>query len=112
MHPDRGWEQPRAAWASDAYPWPAAYVSLRRRMRTSTFPAPADGGHTARVHALTSAIFVGRATELQRLKHALDTTRAGNGTTALVTGDAGIGKSRLTSQLATHARQTGFDVLT
>ena len=80
-------------------------------MRTSTFPAPADGGHTARVDALTSAIFVGRATEIQRLKHALDTTRAGSGTTALVTGDAGIGKSRLTSQLATHARQTGFEVL-
>ena len=58
-----------------------------------------------------SGVFVGRARELGRLERALDATRAGSGTTALVAGDAGIGKSRLVSELAARARAAGFEVL-
>ena len=56
-------------------------------------------------------VFVGRERELVQLERALDATRAGGGTTALVTGEAGIGKTRLASELAARARDAGFEVL-
>jgi predicted ATPase len=56
-------------------------------------------------------MFVGRVRELGELERALDETRSGHGSTILVAGDAGIGKTRLTSELATRARDTGFEVL-
>jgi DNA-binding CsgD family transcriptional regulator/tetratricopeptide (TPR) repeat protein len=56
-------------------------------------------------------VFVGRARELARLEQGLDATRTGSGTTVLVAGEAGIGKSRLASELAARAREAGFDVL-
>jgi DNA-binding CsgD family transcriptional regulator/tetratricopeptide (TPR) repeat protein len=55
--------------------------------------------------------FVGRATELAALRRALAATRAGRGAGVLVVGDAGIGKTRLASELAAAARTDGFDVL-
>jgi DNA-binding NarL/FixJ family response regulator len=58
-----------------------------------------------------SGIFVGRGQELGQLVRALDASRSGNGTTGLVTGDAGIGKTRLASELAARARDAGFEVL-
>jgi DNA-binding NarL/FixJ family response regulator/tetratricopeptide (TPR) repeat protein len=57
------------------------------------------------------AAFVGRARELAELGRALDATRAGSGATVLVAGEAGIGKTRLASELARHARDAGFAVL-
>jgi predicted ATPase len=63
------------------------------------------------MEAAASEIFVGRVRELGQLERALDATRAGSGATALVTGDAGIGKTRLASELATRARDAGFEVL-
>ena len=56
-------------------------------------------------------MYVGRARELEALGRALDTTQAGSGATVLVAGEAGIGKTRLASELATRARAGGFDVL-
>jgi DNA-binding CsgD family transcriptional regulator/tetratricopeptide (TPR) repeat protein len=58
-----------------------------------------------------SEVFVGRVRELGQLGRALDAARAGSGTTALVAGEAGIGKTRLASELAAHARDAGFEVL-
>jgi DNA-binding CsgD family transcriptional regulator len=55
--------------------------------------------------------FVGRARELGELERALDGTRAGSGATVLVAGEAGIGKTRLASELARRAREAGFEVL-
>jgi DNA-binding CsgD family transcriptional regulator/tetratricopeptide (TPR) repeat protein len=56
-------------------------------------------------------VFVGRARELGELEAALETVEAGVGATVLVAGDAGIGKTRLASELSTRAREAGFDVL-
>ncbi|HEV8164854.1 MAG TPA: AAA family ATPase, partial [Actinomycetota bacterium] len=56
-------------------------------------------------------VFVGRAHELAELGRALDATRAGSGTAVLVAGEAGIGKTRLASELAARARDAGFEVL-
>jgi DNA-binding CsgD family transcriptional regulator/tetratricopeptide (TPR) repeat protein len=63
------------------------------------------------MEARASDVFVGRARELERLVGVLDGTRAGRGATVLVAGEAGIGKTRLTSELAARARDTGFEVL-
>jgi hypothetical protein len=56
--------------------------------------------------------FVGRAAELARLEQALDGATAGHGATALIAGPAGIGKTRLTGELAERARRRGATVLT
>ena len=56
--------------------------------------------------------FVGRAAELARLEQALDGATAGRGATALIAGPAGIGKTRLTGELAERARRRGATVLT
>jgi DNA-binding CsgD family transcriptional regulator len=55
--------------------------------------------------------FVGRVRELEALGRALDAMAAGRGETVLVGGEAGIGKTRLASELARQARTAGFAVL-
>jgi hypothetical protein len=60
---------------------------------------------------LRGRAFVGRAGELGELERALDAARAGGGATVLVAGEAGIGKTRLASELAARARDAGFEVL-
>src|SRR6185437_5319693 len=55
--------------------------------------------------------FVGRAGELGTLERALAAARAGRGAAILVTGDAGIGKTRLAAELARRARGGGFATL-
>ena len=57
------------------------------------------------------AAFVGRARELAELERALEAAQAGSGATVLVAGEAGIGKTRLASELASRAGTAGFDVL-
>ena len=61
--------------------------------------------------ARASEVFVGRIRELRELEQALDAARAGSGMTALVAGEAGIGKTRLASELARRAGEAGFEVL-
>ena len=63
------------------------------------------------MEAPASEVFVGRERELGQLGRALDAARAGGGTTVLVAGEAGIGKTRLASELAARARDAGFEVL-
>ena len=58
-----------------------------------------------------SDVFVGRARELEELERALVAARSGRGRTVLVAGEAGIGKSRLASELAGRAGHSGFEVL-
>jgi DNA-binding CsgD family transcriptional regulator/tetratricopeptide (TPR) repeat protein len=69
------------------------------------------GAMLAGMEARASEVFVGRVGELRELECALDAARAGRGTAVLVAGEAGIGKTRLASELATRARDTGFEVL-
>lgn len=55
-------------------------------------------------------VFVGRVDEVGELGSALASARAGTGQAVLITGDAGVGKTRLAQYAATRARD--FDVLT
>jgi DNA-binding SARP family transcriptional activator len=55
--------------------------------------------------------FLGRADEVRRLEAELDAAASGAGTTMLVSGHAGMGKTRLTAELAERARARGATVL-
>jgi tetratricopeptide (TPR) repeat protein len=55
--------------------------------------------------------FVGRAQELAQLVSALEAARSGHGSLVLVTGEPGIGKSRLMDEFADVARQRACRVL-
>ena len=60
---------------------------------------------------LQAAQFVGREQELTQLKEALISAQTGQGTTWLIGGESGIGKSRLLQELRIHALVSGFLVL-
>ena len=55
--------------------------------------------------------FVGREEELKRLTDALDDAISGHGRLVLVSGEQGIGKTRVAIELARHAEQLGAQVL-
>src|SRR6202050_3531475 len=54
---------------------------------------------------------VGRGAELARLRGLLQDAAAGRAVTGLVSGDAGIGKSRLVAEAMQIAERDGFTVL-
>ena len=55
--------------------------------------------------------FVGRLRELERLQNLLSEASAGRAVTAFLSGEAGVGKSRLLGEFADRARQGGAYVL-
>jgi DNA-binding CsgD family transcriptional regulator len=55
--------------------------------------------------------FVGRTAELSRLEQAVVSAAAGSGAIALVAGEAGIGKTRLVTELCSRLGQPGSTVL-
>jgi len=57
-------------------------------------------------------MLVGRDVELARLRALLDEAASGRAVAALVSGDAGVGKSRLVAEVAALAMERGFTVLT
>ena len=56
------------------------------------------------------AIFVGRERELQSLDERLDETLALGGKVVLVSGEPGVGKTRLVEELSRRAEERGFVV--
>jgi tetratricopeptide (TPR) repeat protein len=58
-----------------------------------------------------SGVFVGREREFAGVVQRLDLAWMGHGSAVLVTGDAGIGKTRLAAEVASVARTMGFNVL-
>src|SRR5258706_12014764 len=55
--------------------------------------------------------FVGREAELSHLLSMLDSAAAGRPVVTLISGDAGVGKTRLVTELAARAREKEFTVL-
>jgi hypothetical protein len=83
-------------------------------------PSPIDGGEARvvnepisnpRAAALVTPLFVGRVIEMGGLLAALDLVDAGRGRLVLVTGEPGIGKSRLMDEFSQVAVQLGWRVL-
>ncbi|MEO3871165.1 AAA family ATPase [Nonomuraea sp. B12E4] len=58
-----------------------------------------------------NGLLVGRSAELARLVRVLESAATGTAGVALVGGDAGIGKTRLVTELLAQARERGFHVL-
>jgi DNA-binding SARP family transcriptional activator len=70
---------------------------------------PPDGAdHRGRRAA---GVFVGRERELGEILAAFDDARSGTGRLVLLTGEPGIGKSRLADELSAHAQVRGATVL-
>jgi AAA ATPase-like protein len=64
------------------------------------------------VRQVLCPVLVGRDEETGHLQAALASAEAGHGGTVLLTGEAGIGKSRLVREIARAAGAHGFTVLT
>ena len=62
-------------------------------------------------HTVVCPVLIGRAGPLETAFQTLDHARAAHGTTVLVSGEAGIGKSRLVRAMVERARQLGFVTL-
>ena len=60
---------------------------------------------------MTNEAFVGREQELARLREAFEDAREGRGGLVMITGEPGIGKTRLARELEHHATQQGARVL-
>lgn len=71
-------------------------------------PVPGGPGLSDRVRR---GRLVGRAEPLRRLLERLDSLMAGNGGAVLVSGEPGIGKTRLVDEVVAAARLRGFQVL-
>jgi DNA-binding CsgD family transcriptional regulator/tetratricopeptide (TPR) repeat protein len=54
---------------------------------------------------------IGRESEIDSIRGLIDQLQAGHGTTVLITGEAGIGKSRLVAEARAHALSHGVRVL-
>lgn len=61
--------------------------------------------------ATPDGLFVGRTREIDELSRALASAEAGAGRLVLITGDAGIGKTRLAEQVAQEAELRGARVI-
>jgi len=72
----------------------------------------APAAHNDLVAELLCPVVVGRDTETARLRSALAAAEGGAGGVVFLTGEAGIGKSRLAGELAAEARSRGLNVLT
>jgi DNA-binding CsgD family transcriptional regulator len=64
------------------------------------------------MESMLCPVLVGRSAELDVLQAALDSAAAGNGGAVFITGDAGIGKSRLARDVSYTASARDFQVLT
>ncbi|MGH2547469.1 MAG: ATP-binding protein, partial [Actinomycetota bacterium] len=79
--------------------------------RLGETPATSGPPSLARPFVSGSAAFVGRATELATLVAAFEECLEGRGRLILVSGEPGIGKTRLADELTAVARERGARVL-
>ncbi len=71
---------------------------------------PVHLGHTVRMGRVVCPVFVGRTAALGRLAAVVEHARAARSSVVLVTGEAGVGKSRLVDEFAARTRATGTHV--
>jgi predicted ATPase/class 3 adenylate cyclase len=101
---------------------PTSAADVRRRLADVLTTAPPDDltavsepadpaatRHSARLNRLSR--FVGRADELRDLKRAVEGALSGRGGLVMVSGEPGIGKTRLAEEACVYARLGGAQVL-
>jgi predicted ATPase/DNA-binding SARP family transcriptional activator len=110
-----GWfvQQLRQELAIDPMPETVAlYEAILRNARLPGLPAPADQPMPGWDRTSAAALpFVGREAELGQLRTWWSRAARGRGGLVLVGGEAGVGKSRLTAELALLAEGEGARVL-
>jgi DNA-binding SARP family transcriptional activator len=74
-------------------------------------PVAVSGGAAVTVETAPSATFVGRTHERERLISRLTEVQHGAGRLALVSGEPGIGKTRLCEELSAHARDNNVQIV-
>ncbi|GIK42686.1 MAG: hypothetical protein BroJett011_65190 [Chloroflexota bacterium] len=84
--------------------------ALAARIRAGAAPQRQPNA-PAPVHAPADLTFVGRTHELQRLQAIFAQASRGQAQVALLTGEAGIGKTRLATEFLTWATAQGADIL-
>ena len=72
-------------------------------------PSAATAHHTP-LERLARGVFVGRESEMTRLRRAFDNALGGHGELVMLVGEPGIGKTRTTLELETYARMRGAQV--
>jgi DNA-binding CsgD family transcriptional regulator/tetratricopeptide (TPR) repeat protein len=72
---------------------------------------PAQSNPGVRYARSAQAVFVGRQLEMGELMHVLQDVLAGQGRLVMLAGEPGIGKTRLSQEVASHATVLGFQVL-
>jgi len=86
---------------------------MARDVRGITYCNPGGPAeHTYLVADVRCPVVIGRGAETDALRTALAAAGGGSGGVVFLTGEAGIGKSRLASELAATARARGVTVLT
>lgn len=80
---------------------------LSQDPRLTWRPLPSTAVHATR----PAGVFVGRESELAALQRGLDDLPAGNGSLFLLSGEAGIGKTRLAEEAAARAAEQGAHVV-
>ena len=92
-----------------------AHVVVDALAQAAAAPSPTTASIDARqanpLDRLAGGVFVGREREMDDLRAGLDDSLSGHGRLLLVVGEPGIGKTRMTEELATWARLRGAQVL-
>ncbi len=100
------------AKAPEARPQSAAEARREIEAAVAAPPEEAEAADADNpLEALAGGVFVGRDSELGEARGLLEDALAGQGRLLLVSGDPGIGKTRMAEQLATYARVRGARVL-
>ena len=73
--------------------------------------APAPAATLPRPGRRAAGIIVGRDRELEELSAALEDASAGRGRLFLISGESGVGKTRLADELASRAKESGARIL-
>ncbi len=87
----------------------AAAAALLASVDLSEQPAVHSAGHA--LERIARGVFVGRESELQRIRAAFDDSLNGRGSLVMLVGEPGIGKTRATQEVETYARMRGARVL-
>jgi DNA-binding winged helix-turn-helix (wHTH) protein/tetratricopeptide (TPR) repeat protein len=79
--------------------------------REAAAPVAGESAAARRATVLQSGPFLGRAAEMRQLRALLTQTLRGRGRLVLIEGEPGIGKTRITEELAADAIDSGAEVL-